>query len=326
MQYKCKNCGGNVLFDPDAQKMVCVQCSSQDSQETISSNSQRCPNCGAPLENNEKTTSAICDYCGTYLVFDTHLIDEFLPNLVLPFKVSKNKARELINDNFGKRLFVPDNFLNFKSLERIKGVYVPFYLYDYLSHCTLEAVGIKDRSWRQGDYIVTEHRHFHIYRDLEIPFNKVPVDGSQELDDAKMSLVEPYDYESLMNFDFQYLSGFFSDQADFKKEELENLAQLKAKDASAVILNCSVSGYTRIIKSKEIVECDNHQSYYALMPMWIYKYSFLNKEYDIFINGQNGKIVGEIPIDKKKVVIYFILFFIVAALILGLALSLAGAL
>ena len=140
-----------------------------------------------------------------------------------------------------------------------------------------------------------------------------------------MSLVEPYDYEQLLSFDTQYLSGFFSDQADFKKEELENQAQAKAKDSAGIILNRSVTGYSRIVKSKETVDCDKQDSYYALMPMWIYKYSFLEKEYDIFINGQNGKIIGEIPIDKKKVYIYFIMFFVVVALIIGLGLTLVGA-
>ena len=170
MQYKCKNCGGNVLFDPTSQKMVCVQCSSHDSQDVVNSNADNCPSCGAPLEITEQSTSGKCNYCGTYLVFDDHLKDEYLPNLVLPFKIAKNNVRDLINDNFGKRIFVPDNFLNYKSLEKIEGVYVPFYLYDYLSHCTLEAVGIKDRSWRQGDYIVTEHRHFHVSRIWIFPF------------------------------------------------------------------------------------------------------------------------------------------------------------
>ncbi len=325
MQYKCKNCGGNVLFDPDSQKMVCVQCASQNSQDILPGNLDNCPNCGAPLEITGQTTSGKCNYCGTYLIFDNHLQNDFLPNLVLPFKISKNKVRDLINDNFGKRIFVPENFLNYKSLEKIEGVYVPFYLYDYMTHCTLEAVGIKDRSWRQGDYIVTEHRHYRISRDLDIPFSKVPVDGSKELDDAKMSLVEPYDYQHLLSFDSQYLSGFFSDQADYKKDELENQAQIKAKDFAGTILNRSVSGYSRIVKSKEQVDCDNLDSYYALMPMWIYKYSFLEKEYDIFINGQNGKIIGEIPIDKKKAVIYFSLFSIVTALIISLGLNLMGA-
>lgn len=326
MQYKCKNCGGNVLFDPDSQKMVCAQCSSENSQDIISGNLESCPNCGAPLEITDKTTSSKCNYCGSYLIFDNHLQNDFLPNLVLPFKISKNKVRDLINENFGKRISVPDNFLNYKSLEKIEGVYVPFYLYDYLSHCTLEAVGIKDRSWRQGDYIVTEHRHYQISRDLDIPFHKVPVDGSKVLDDAKMSLVEPYDYDQLLSFDTQFLSGFFSDQADFEKGDLETLAQEKARDFAKIILNRSVSGYTRIVKNREEIDCANIDSYYALMPMWIYRYSFMEKEYDIFINGQNGKIIGEIPIDKKKVFIYFSLFFIVLALIIGLGLSLAGAL
>ncbi len=320
MEYKCKNCGGNVIFDPEKQKMFCPHCSSLESQDIINHENSKCPNCGADLDATAKTTSSRCHYCDTYLVLDEHLKDNYRPDVVLPFQVSKNQATEILNKNFGKRIFVPDNFLSQKSLEAIQGIYVPYYLYDFNSHCHLDAVGIKDRTYRRGDYLITEHHHFNVLRDMDIPFNKVPADGSQELDDIKMSLIEPYDYQQLLAFDEKYLSGFFSNQADFLSDEVEAVAHHKADDFSKTILAQSVSGYTRLIKKDESIVLDMLNVDYTLLPMYIYKYAFKGETYEIFVNGQNGKVIGEIPISKSKAVLYFVLMVIclVALAILGL--------
>ena len=119
MLFKCKNCGGNVVFDPDRETMYCPHCEGEESQDVLQGGSlTQCVNCGAPLQVGEYTSASKCEHCGSYLVFNERVEGVYEPHLVLPFKVSRKKAVEAMNKEFGKRVFTPAGFLSSKSLEK----------------------------------------------------------------------------------------------------------------------------------------------------------------------------------------------------------------
>ena len=209
MIFKCKNCGGNSVYNPEKKMMYCPHCESEDSQEKLDGvGLAQCGNCGAPMDVPDHTSAMKCESCGSYHIFEERITGEYAPHLILPFEISKNQAVAILKKEFGKRVFTPSGFLSNASIEKMEGSYAPFFLYDFHADARYSAQGTKVRSWSSGDYRYTETSYFAIERDMDVEFDNIPVDASVRLEDSTMDLLEPYDYKALEAFKEQYMSGF----------------------------------------------------------------------------------------------------------------------
>ena len=310
MLFKCKNCGGNVVFDPDRETMYCPHCEGEESQDVLQGGSlTQCVNCGAPLQVGEYTSASRCEHCGSYLVFNERVEGVYEPHLVLPFKVSRKKAVDAMNQEFGKRIFTPAGFLSSKSLEKMQGIYVPFWLYDYDADYQFEGEGTKVRSWRSGDTEYVETSYYEVIRRMEASFDKVPVDASFAMDDGVMDLMEPYDYQKLTAFNPKYMSGFYGEVYNQPAPELEGRAQVKVRNSSEELMQGSLSGYSTMKARRKDLHLQRNGVSYALMPVWEYLYQYQGKTYQFHVNGQTGKVVGKTPVSRQKVLAYGASFF-----------------
>ena len=147
MIYKCVNCGGNVVFDPQSGHMKCLSCGGSDCEQSIPSETPMiCPSCGSQITyRNEYGSAGKCPACGTFLIRDDFVVYPYGPDMILPFKFSKRLAEEKLKEEFGKKLFLPADFLSTKTLEKLRGVYVPFWIYDFDSNVDYTAIGTKVR-------------------------------------------------------------------------------------------------------------------------------------------------------------------------------------
>ena len=143
MIYKCVNCGGNVVFDPQSGHMKCLSCGGSDCEQSIPSETPMiCPSCGSQITyRNEYGSAGKCPACGTFLIRDDFVVYPYGPDMILPFKFSKHLAEEKLKEEFGKKLFLPADFLSTKTLEKLRGVYVPFWIYDFDSNVDYTAIG-----------------------------------------------------------------------------------------------------------------------------------------------------------------------------------------
>lgn len=305
MIFKCKNCGGNTVYSPAKETMYCPQCDSLDSHEKISSNIMtECANCGAPLEIGEYTSALRCSHCGSYIILEERVEGEFEPEFVLPFKVSKNEVVGSLKHEFKRRIFTPSAFLSHSSLEKMEGIYVPFFMYDYHSDIHYEGKGVRVRTWQSGNTEYTERSYYSVERDIKVDFDKIPVDASEKMDDRIMDLMEPYEYQALINFKEQFLSGFEGERYNQSAEELKQRAKDKVNQDSKMILQDALSGYTTMMDSKENIALKELGQHYALLPVWRYQFDFRGKSYLFHVNGQTGKIIGKTPVSMKRVNAY----------------------
>ncbi len=308
MIFKCKNCGGNIVYDPDKGTMCCPHCEGLDTEEKIVSSESMvtCVSCGAPMDSVvlEHTSATKCPNCGTYVILDERVQGTYEPDLILPFRVSRNKAVDALRSEFGRRVFTPTGFLNYASVSKIEGTYVPFFMYDYDTRTDYYGVGTKVRSWTTGDYEYTETSYYDIRRDMDAGFDKVPVDASDYMDDQYMDLLEPYAYEGLENFQDKYMSGFLGEKYNRSEEELAPRAKKKIEQAVEALINDSISGYTTVRKQSMNIAADKTGVKYALLPVWEYIFRYQNEDYKFHVNGQTGKVVGKTPVAKGKVVLF----------------------
>lgn len=325
MLFRCKNCGGNIVYNPDKKTMCCPHCESLDSEEKIVDNqtiiptSRVCTSCGAPIELKEHTSATKCPSCGTYMIVDERVDGQFKPHLIIPFKISKNVAKDLLHKEFDKRPFTPAGFLSNAGIDKMEGTYVPFFMYDYRSDMDYRAVGTKVRSWSDGKYEYTETSYYDIVRELNATFNMVPVDASVEMDDKLMDLIEPYNYSELEGYQDKFLSGFLSEKYNMGEASLTPRAEAKVKKSSHEMINETVSGYATVTQAHENINAKKLGVDYALLPVWEYVFNYLGTSYKFQVNGQTGKVLGVTPVSKQKVVAYgatvFSLISIVALLI-----------
>ncbi|MCM1252263.1 MAG: hypothetical protein NC321_05535 [Clostridium sp.] len=305
MIYKCKNCGGNTVYEPGRKRMYCPHCESMDSEDIVNDGSlTQCGNCGAPLNINEYTSSGRCPHCGSYLIFKERVEGAYKPHLILPFKVSKEAAAEMLQKEFKKKTFLPSSFLSEKSLESMQGIYVPFWLYDYQVQYDFTGQGTRTRSWVSGDTEYIETSYFEIIRKMEADFDKVPVDASIAMDDGEMDLMEPYTYKELENFDPKYMSGFFGEVYNQGAEQLEERAREKVRSASEEFMSRSLAGYDTVKPGRRNLHLGKDNTWYAMMPVWLYLYQYRGKTWRFHVNGQTGKVVGKTPVSKEKVLLY----------------------
>ena len=146
---KCKNCGAKVVFNPKTQQLYCEYCNSnheitEETEEQIKESSKEldvynCPSCGAQIICEPNTTSTFCVYCKNTAILKDKLKGEFFPQAIIPFHSTKEEAIQAFTDlKKGKRL-IPNAFLDKKNIEEIRGIYIPFWFFDYEIDGHLEA-------------------------------------------------------------------------------------------------------------------------------------------------------------------------------------------
>lgn len=305
MLFKCRNCGGNVVYEPSRGIMYCPHCEGEDSEDRIDNHSMtQCVNCGAPIEVKEYISACRCEHCGSYLVLNERVEGMYEPHMILPFCVSKQAAVAAMEHEFSKRLFTPSDFLSAKSLEKMEGIYVPFWLYDYKADYDYAGEGIKIRTWTSGDTEYTETSYYEVLRRMAVDFDRIPVDASYAMDDGIMDLMEPYNYQELEGFNPKYMSGFYGEIYNQGAPELEGRAQVKARTSSQEMMQASLGGYNTVRPFRNDLNLSRDGVHYALMPVWQYLYHYKGQTYQYHVNGQTGKVIGTTPVSKVKVLSY----------------------
>lgn len=307
MIFKCRNCEGNVVYSPEKHSMYCPFCEGENSEERrdyTEGDLQLCPNCGGEVPVYEHTSATQCPYCDNYIILNERVEGEFAPALIIPFKVGKERCKELIRDKFKKYLFAPSDFLSEVRLNKMEGDYVPFWFFDYDVTCDFQAEGTKVRSWTSGDTRYTETSYYNIVRNMDVDFRKIPVDASTRMPDDVMDLLEPYGYDNLEPFKPEYMSGFRGEKYNMLSNLVASRAKQKMTEDVNQMLRTTYPGYASVrILHNNIMERGSAVQY-GLLPAWKYLYTYGGKEYPFYVNGQTGKIVGNAPVSKAKVWAY----------------------
>lgn len=299
-----------MVYDPSQRKMHCPYCDGIDTHAREEGKGMEvCLNCGASIDAGDYRSAVKCEYCGNYNIFEKRVEEEYKPRFILPFRIGKKEAVDKIAKSCGARLFMPESFLSEASVKEMEGSYVPFWLYDMTADVSFRGTGTRVRVWRAGNTEYTETSWYQICREMEVDFQKLPVDASWQMDDGVMDLMEPYQYQELMDFEPEYMSGFLAEVYNQTAQELSPRAEQKAGKNAKVFLRESMNQYTTLMPQQEEILMKNRRESFALLPVWWYRYRYREKDYDFFVNGQTGKVIGKAPISMPRVFAYSGMFF-----------------
>ena len=261
-----------------------------------------CPSCGAELLCDITTAATSCPYCGNPSVLPGQFTGSLKPDFVLPFKLSKKDAIKALKKHYLKKPLLPSTFSKANHLEEVKGVYVPFWMYDGEASGSAQFHATAVRTYTSGDYEITETSHYDVRRAGSIDFEKVPVDASSKMPDDYMDSIEPYDYAELKPFSTAYLPGFLADKYDVSVEDSRERADKRCTGSLVSALERTVSGYTTCIETSRDIRLKRGKVHYALLPVWILNTKWEGKDFLFAMNGQTGKLVGSLPVSTKRVV------------------------
>ncbi len=334
--YKCKSCGGDLIFNIAKQDMECTFCNSHfpvadymedrsaDEDDVYETTVYTCTQCGAELTSQDNSAVAFCSYCGTEAVLESRISREYRPAKIVPFKKTKEECRKIYMDKVKKEPYPPAEFLDPKFVDKFRGIYIPYWEYDVSFEKEPELK--VEESYSEGEY--SYHNVYNIYPKIKNTGVVIPCDASSSFDDEIADEIAPFKKEDMEEFNPAYLAGFFADTADVDRETYTEEAVSRAQDH---ILNTMTEGFRPGAKveiskgSRERAEilgtvCKGSKG--SLYPVWFLTWRKGKRLAYGVINGETGKISAEIPVDIRK-------FFAVSALISVIAfvvMSIAGTL
>ncbi len=361
---KCPSCKAPIFFSPSLGKWKCDYCGSEFTLEEIEAKTNagakannepvktksdeketevtktetieedntnyityRCENCGAEIITDEETAATFCLYCGNTAILKNKLSGKFAPNYVIPFKIEKEKAIEAFKNLSQGRPFVPKDFNNENNIEKIKGLYVPFWLFDVSVDGSIDCDATKVSNWTSGDRAYTKKEIYKLYRTGSMKFNNIPADGSTRFDDKIMNSIEPFNFKDLVPYNHAYLSGFFAEKYDTEADAVAEIATDRAKETAKDTMYNDSHYYTTKVITNNTLEPTVIEHKYVLLPVWMVNVKYKDKYYIFAMNGQTGEFIGDIPLDKKKVILWTILMFVgifVLIIIISLILHFLG--
>lgn len=342
---KCPACGAKITFNPKNQKWDCEYCGSKFTLEEMKkynnassdkANEQSipkkkldnfdvytCKNCGAEVMADETTTATFCVYCGSTTILKDKINDGIAPTKIIPFKKVKEDAINAFKGLSKGRILMPKLFNKPENIEKITGVYIPFWTYDLKVSGEIDFDATDVKTWSDYNYRYTKTDKYISKRDSSMEFNRILVDGSSRFDDDLMDSIEPFYFKDLVEYNHAYMSGFLAEKYDVDSNDAIKRANDRAMNTAIAQSEATVIHQSKTVLHNNLV-VNKLANDYILLPVWMVNIKYKDKNYTFAMNGQTGEIVGNIPLDIPKTIILTIVVFIVTTLLVFLFLMWVG--
>ncbi|MCX8079632.1 MAG: hypothetical protein N3F09_00170 [Bacteroidia bacterium] len=339
---RCKACGGQAAFRPGKDALECEHCgtltpiekaeaeiveqnfdeflqrfkNNASLSDTPAVNAVKCKSCGAETTFPKNITSWECAYCGTPLVIQDSIKEQIIPpHYLLPFKIDRKESEEKFRKWVNGLWFAPNDLkmIAGQSKEKLKGVYVPFWTFDfdtttqytgvkgeyyYVTQTYKDTNGLmKTRQVRQTRWYPPQNGVIHQV------FDDVMVCASKVIPDTLKRELNNWDKENLQPVKPEYMAGFISEIYSLPPEEGLNIAKEEIQPQIHRAICKDIGGDTQQVLSKN-TRYNNITFKHILLPVWVSSYKYGNKIYRFVINARTGRVYGERPWSTVKILLF----------------------
>lgn len=331
-EFKCPKCGSSVGFDSATQKMKCPYCSTLidvseiddlpleggaseekdgvnlsdrpgtewEEGETDNFKVYVCNSCGGEIIGDAEMAATSCPYCNNAVVIPSQFKGDLKPDFLIPFKLDKEEAKASLRRHVTGRRLVPKVFKDENHIDEIKGIYVPFWLFDAKTHVNASFSAEERKHWSDSKNNYTETKYYNLEREADMEFQHVAIDGSSKLADDLMESLEPFDFDDAVSFKTAYLAGYLADRYDVDIDASIGRANERIRTSARSMIESTVGGYNSVSTQNVDVHFYDTSASYALYPVWLLNTSWNGGKYTFAMNGQTGKFVGDLPVDKGQ--------------------------
>jgi len=330
--FVCKSCHAPIGFQVETGKWKCDYCLAEFEKEELESvepsvpseteaalDEYHCQQCGSQIIADVNTVADFCVYCKSSNILKSRFTGKFQPKYVIPFKITSKQAKDVYVQWISKIRFAPRIMKRTSEIETLRGLYVPYWLFDSHVAGLIQGSAENSNTHREGDYRVTRTEHFHFIRSATAQYTYVPIDGAKNLENKAMEGIEPFQYNEMKDFAPQYMSGFYAERFDVEQDKAELDMKSRVESFYEEQVLSTLHGYTSKQIEEKKIEMDHIKGYYAMFPLYILTTIWKGKNYRYLINGQTGKISGVAPTDpwllilygfKISVIVFFVIFLI----------------
>ncbi len=342
----CPGCGQSMRFDPGKGLLVCDYCdttldpnqatgdvfaeshpddtafaaaeeSLAQAPATFSGTLFTCPQCGGEIFSDSDTAVTFCSYCGVSVELESRTVQMMAPSAVIPFKLTKDQVKEAYKKFIGKALFAPNYMKEEGQLDKLRGIYMPYWVYETEYEGPVSLKGKK--SYRRGDYIITDH--YSLNTSMYINYKGTAFDASSSFSDVYSEAIAPFNVKASVEFSNTYLSGFYADTADVKSEVYNQ----ECKDVVGADVGGGMAKMYSEIGKYNVTDAgstvsqllDVKDAKMAYFPVWFMSVRHNGRISYAVINGESGKVAADVPIDFKKYLIGSLITAVPIALILN---------
>lgn len=344
--FPCSACGGTMVFEPSTQKLSCSYCGHKldvaggegeedaDIREYALDLSEekavkdwgreqrliKCGSCGAETVLDVNAVAQFCAFCGSPHVVRQDGSAGITPESLVPFKITREQVFALFGAWIKKRFFAPRALRDNHEINRVNGVYLPFWTYDADTHSVYvgeagtyyyetETAWVNQNGQRkQVTRQVRKTRWWPTAGTYAEAFDDILIPASRQIEHGLVAKLEPFHLEELKQYKPDYLSGFLAERYNVSLADGWEKAQEIMRDRIR-------QGVIRQIKADTVRNLRiktawcNLKYKHILLPVWVASYLYGGKTYRFMVNGQTGEVQGQAPVSPWKVL----------ALLLGIA-------
>ena len=336
LEFKCPCCNAPLNFSGDSQQMKCDYCDNVFDLETLqaclesdqpetpsrlqweeteknqwdtgeqeSLHAFICDACGGELITDDHTAATFCPYCGNPTILPGRVSGTLKPELVIPFKTTREDAQRAFLSLCKGKPLLPRFFTEKQQVEKITGLYVPFWLYDCQADLSGSYKATRIHTWSDSRFIYTKTDHYLLRRQAAAGYSGIPMDGSSKMDDTFMESIEPFDYSEAKPFEMAYLSGFLADKYDVESRSGEERIKERVNNSMNDRLQSTFLGYATVLPAARQMNIHHSSAKYVLLPVWLLNTKYNGKTYTFAMNGQTGKMTGTFPVCKQRSLAWF---------------------
>ena len=317
--YQCPSCGGELRYDIASRMLKCESCMSEydyhtfsdyqavSGEESLGANVFQCPSCGGEIISTNLTAAEYCTYCGSFVMLDRKDGALEKPDCIIPFAVTREECKQTYRRHVRKAIYAPSSVKNPDYIDRFRGIYMPYWLYDTAIGPDIKLTGHTES--REGNYDVKSI--YSLTCKADISYEGIPFDASSSFRDDISSGITPFDTKGLEDFNPTVMLGFFADRADTKASLYEKDALNAAADtAFDVILSKTDFKDKNPSKPANLINAMQARitrTRSAMLPIWFLTWRKDDRVAYSVVNGQTGKVAAELPVAPLRYLLFSLL-------------------
>ncbi len=315
----CRNCGHPVTFDIERQTYRCPMCGTttgiEEEKKKITELRAlrkkdlyaqradlmhvRCSGCSAYVIFPAGEVLNQCDFCGSRLVRGDASELGFMPDLVIPFSLTEEEAKERLRQWAGKHPKAEETRLIDDALATMQGYYMPYEIVNGSMEALVNRAGLS-RHYRCRGYV-----------------EKVAVNGVREMNAALLDAAGPFDLDEAKPFSYAYLAGHRALASNLSDNDIDR----RARRQVAVAYLPTVQKTLQDTDVRMRLISDNLFSMSVMLPVYVLKKGRLSA----VVNGQTGRVATAFQDEKKKPFPFWmleaLLYTVITTLLLGIFVS-----
>jgi predicted RNA-binding Zn-ribbon protein involved in translation (DUF1610 family) len=328
--FTCRFCGGAVTYSASQRALTCPYCgrfqqidadavgrAADEYEFTVDAMASpergwgedrqeiACESCGAVVAVAPNALANTCAFCGSHRVLARASRGEVVrPTALIPFTVAQDAVRAVVSEWLGRGWMRPPELRNAGVLRELVGVYLPYWTFDAAARAEWQAEVGRPKTvryrhggqWRTRVEVVWRWRSGQVRR----RFNDHLVPGTDHVSRPVLESVGPFNLGHLVEYDAGYLAGWQAHRYDVELAEAWETAKSAIREA--IRRDCyadSGSAYVRNFKMS--VDFADERWRHVLLPVYLCSYKFADQGYQVIVNGLNGQVAGQKPVDWRKV-------------------------